>query len=134
MFKLLQRNISPHTQSMSLSHNYKGSVLKTILILLVITLTSSSCTNINYEEHTAAADKYVLGNGLTILTKQNSDTKMVAIDLIIKQSIAEDKIPGISSLTSKMLLLGTNKRSREQIIQEIESAGGTITAKMYNEY
>ncbi|PIN74563.1 hypothetical protein COV18_06740 [Candidatus Woesearchaeota archaeon CG10_big_fil_rev_8_21_14_0_10_37_12] len=106
--------------------------MKKILILLVLL---AGCTTIQYEEHTEAGSKYVFGNGLTLLLKQNPDTGMTAIDLLVKKSIATDgEKHGLGSFTNRMILAGTTKRTRDQITKEIEEAGGTIEAKTFVEY
>lgn len=106
--------------------------MKRIIMLLLFL---AACSSVNYEEHTDAGSKYVLDNGLTLLTRQNNDTGLVAIDLLIKRSIAQDgDKPGLGFLTTRMLLAGTPTRSREQIISEIENIGGTIEASTRAEY
>jgi len=103
--------------------------------LIFLLLLLSACSSVNYEEHSDAGSKYVLDNGLTLLTRQNNDTGLVAIDLLIKRSIAQDgDKPGLGFLTTRMLLAGTTTRSREQIISEIENIGGTIDANTRAEY
>lgn len=103
------------------------------IILLLLFLTA--CSSVNYQEQTEAGNKYVFDNGLTLLTRQNNDTGLVAIDLLIKRSIAQDgDKPGLGFLTTRMLLAGTQTRSREQIISEIENIGGTIDANTRAEY
>ncbi len=103
------------------------------IALLLILLTA--CASVSYEEHTDAGSKYVLENGMIILMKENPDTGMVAIDLMVKKSLAAngDK-HGLGYFTNRMLLAGTEKRTREQITREIEAAGGSIQARTYAEY
>ncbi|MBW2970263.1 insulinase family protein [Candidatus Woesearchaeota archaeon] len=106
--------------------------MKKIAILLILL---AACTSISYEEHTKAGSKYVLNNGMTVLLKENPDTGMIGIDLMIKRSIAADgEKHGLSFFTNRMLLSGTEKRTREQIVKEIEQAGGAIKARTYAEY
>jgi zinc protease len=104
---------------------------KTILLLLILT----ACSSVSYQEHTDAGNKYALDNGLTLITRQNNDTGLAAMNLLIKRSIAQDKDkPGLGFLTTRMLLSGTPTRTREQIISEIENIGGTIDANTRAEY
>jgi len=78
--------------------------------------------------------KHILPNGATILLKNNPNTGIIALELLIKRSLAVEEKPGINNFVNRMLLTGTKKRSREQITEEIESAGGTISAANYNEF
>lgn len=103
------------------------------IILLLLLLTA--CSRAVYEEHTDAGSKYVLNNGMTVLLKENHDTGMVAIDYMIKKTIAADEEKhGLGYFTTRMLLAGTKTRTREQITREIEAVGGSITARTYAEY
>ncbi len=103
------------------------------IILLLILL--AACTSVSYEEHTDAGSKYVLNNGMTVLLKENPDTGMVAIDLMVKKSLAAngDK-HGLGYFTNRMLLAGTDKRTRVQITRDVEAVGGAIAARTYAEY
>ncbi len=106
--------------------------MKKIILLLILL---AACTSVSYEEHSDAGSKYVLNNGMTILLKENPDTGVVAIDLMVKKTLAAngDK-PGLGYFTNRMLLTGTEKRTREQITREIEAVGGAIQARTYAEY
>ncbi len=106
--------------------------MKKIIILLILL---TACTSVSYQEHTNAGSKYVLDNGMIILLKENPDTGMIGIDFMVKKSLAADGNKyGLGFLTNRMLLAGTEKRTRQDIIREIESAGGTIKARTYAEY
>lgn len=108
-----------------------GRRMSVLLILLALI----SCTSVSYEEHTEAGSKYVLQNGLTVIAKENPDTGMVALDLLVKKGIAQDgDLSGLSHFTNRMLLAGTKTRTRQDIISAIENAGGTILARTYAEY
>lgn len=106
--------------------------MRKIALLLILL---AACTSVSYEEHTDAGSKYILNNGMTVLLKENTDTGMVAIDLMIKKSLAAngDK-HGLGYFTNRMLLAGTDKRTRNQITREIEAVGGAIAARTYAEY
>lgn len=106
--------------------------MKRAIILLVLL---AGCTSFAYQEQTESGSKYVLHNGLTALLKENHDTGMVAIDLVITRSIAADmNLPGLGHFTNRMLLAGTKTRTRDELNNEIESAGGSIKARTYAEY
>lgn len=104
---------------------------KLILLLLLL----GACTGVSYEEHTDAGSKYVLSNGMTVIMKENPDTGMVAADLMIKRSIAANgKKYGLGHFTTRILLAGTETRTREDITREVEAVGGSISARTYAEY
>ncbi len=106
--------------------------MKKIAILLILL---AACTSVSYEEHTSAGSKYALDNGMIVIMKENPDTGMTAIDLMLKRSIAADGSKhGLSYFTNRMLLAGTTKRTREDITREIEAIGGSILARTYVEY
>lgn len=103
--------------------------------LAIILLILCACASVSYEEKTDAGSKYVFTNGLTVLVKDNDDTGMVAIDVLTKLSLAEEGGKhGINHFLNRVLLSGTTTRTREEIVQTIEEAGGTITARTYAEY
>lgn len=105
------------------------------LALLLILLVSCTAVSFKHVEHTDAGSKYVLSNGMTLLLKENHDTGMVAIDVFITRSIAADgNLHGLSNFANRMLLAGTETRTREDITQEIESAGGSIGVRTYVEF
>jgi zinc protease len=104
---------------------------RTALLLILL----AACTSMQYEEHTDAGSKYVLKNGMNVLMRENPYTGMVAIDYMIKKTIAADGDKhGLGYFTTRMLLAGTTTRTREQITKEIETAGGSIFARTYAEY
>ncbi len=106
--------------------------MKRVLLLLLLV----SCTSpFIYEEHTDAGSKYILPNGMTFLLKENHDTGMVAIDVFIARSIAADgDLHGLSNFANRMLLAGTEKRTRDDITNEIENVGGSIGTRTYVEF
>ena len=114
----------------------KKTVLITTLVLLALLV---SCApkrlDIQLQETTSAGNKYVLSNGLTILAKENPATGMVAVDVFIKAGVgSEGEDRGLASFTNRLLLAGTEKRTREQITDELESVGGKIEALGWVEY
>jgi predicted Zn-dependent peptidase len=106
--------------------------MRRIALLLILL---AACTSVSYEEHSDAGSKYILNNGMTILLKENPDTGVVAIDLMVKKTLsANGNKPGLGYFTNRMLLTGTEKRTREQLTREIETVGGSIQARTYAEY
>jgi zinc protease len=79
---------------------------------------------------TAGVTKTVLANGLTILVKESKANDVVAVQLGLGMGakFESDKEAGISRLLQQSLLKGTKTRTAEQIVNEIESVGGRISA------
>ena len=106
--------------------------IKALLLMLLVACTGPSFM---LEEHTSAGSKYVLPNGMTFILKENHDTGMVAIDVFFGRSIATDgELHGLSHFANRMLLTGTKTRSREDIVNQIENAGGSISVRTYVEF
>jgi zinc protease len=71
---------------------------------------------------------FELGNGLRLLVKEDHRLPFVEFRCVFKGGVLAESPEnnGITQLTAKMLLKGTQKRSAEQIATEIESLGGSI--------
>lgn len=78
------------------------------------------------EQH--AIEKIKLPNGLTLLLKEDHRLPFVELRLVMKSGLLfeESKNNGISQLTAKLLLKGTKNRKATEIVQQIESVGGSI--------
>ncbi|MFN7141631.1 MAG: M16 family metallopeptidase, partial [Limisphaerales bacterium] len=72
--------------------------------------------------------RFDLPNGLRLLVKEDHRLPFVEYRAVFKGGVMveEPDNNGITQLTAKMLLKGTDKRSAEQIVTEIESLGGSI--------
>jgi len=71
----------------------------------------------------------LLPNGLTVVVKSNSDSKVLGINLLGKNRSAmepEGKT-GIADFTNRMLLKGTKTKSAEKIAEDLGSIGAEIT-------
>ena len=75
--------------------------------------------------------KTILENGLTILTKENHSSDIVALEVFIKvgASAEDEEKAGISNFIQELLL-----SSKEEIIGEIESLGGIIDTTVSSDY
>jgi len=73
--------------------------------------------------------KEVLPNGLTLLVKENPTIPLVAIQAMFRGGLRVENTGdnGISNFTVRMLLRGTERRSREDITTLIDSIGGEIS-------
>lgn len=78
--------------------------------------------------------KFVLENGLTVLIKKDHSIPLVAVRAVFMAGArAENETNnGISNLTSRMLLLGTQKRSAQAIAAEIGFKGIRLEASSGN--
>jgi zinc protease len=75
-----------------------------------------------------AVQKFDFPNGLRLLVKEDHRLPFVEYRAVFKGGVIFESAAnnGITQLLSRMLLKGTQKRSAEQIVTEIESLGGTI--------
>ena len=108
--------------------------MKRVLLICFILLLSACTLETIEEEHSKAGSKFVFDNDLTILTKENPETGIVALDAMFKVSLAEESITGINKFVCEMFLAGTKKRTRNDIAREIEEVGGEISYKLYKEF
>src|SRR5262249_47223563 len=72
--------------------------------------------------------KFELANGLRLLVKEDHRLPFIEFRAVFTGGVLAEspRNNGVTQLTSRMLLKGTQKRSAEQIAAEIESVGGTI--------
>ncbi|MBW3018874.1 insulinase family protein [Candidatus Woesearchaeota archaeon] len=105
--------------------------MKRIMLLLILL---AGCSGIIMQEHSEAGSKYVLENNLTLILKENPYTSLAAIDILIKNSLADEEIPGINNFVNKMVVAGTKDRTRQEITEAIENVGGTLETRTYNEF
>jgi len=84
---------------------------------------------------TAGLTRTVLRNGVTILVKESRANDVVAVQVTVPMGVKyeSDKEAGISRLLQQALLKGTKTRTAEQIANEIESAGGRVSASSSKE-
>jgi zinc protease len=78
--------------------------------------------------------KFELSNGLRLLVREDSRLPLVSMSAIFKSgSLAETaRDAGITRLFSKVLLKGTQRRTAEQLADEIEAVGGAISSDAGN--
>jgi zinc protease len=75
--------------------------------------------------------KFTLPNGLRLLVREDLRLPLVSIAGAFKAGLLAEteQNNGITRLLSKVLLKGTERRTAEQLADEIEAAGGSITAE-----
>ncbi len=74
--------------------------------------------------------KYVLGNGMTVVLKENHSSPIVAVQVWVKAGSATEpaELAGISHVLEHMAFKGTKKRGVGEIAREVEALGGDINA------
>ena len=86
------------------------------------------------ESKSGAVQKFTLSNGLRLLVREDSRLPLVSIDAVFRGGLlAETKATnGITKLFTKALLKGTKSRTGEQIAEQIERTGGSISSDSGN--
>ncbi|HYH03767.1 MAG TPA: pitrilysin family protein, partial [Bacillota bacterium] len=80
--------------------------------------------------------KTVLPNGLTVLVKPGNANQVVAVDLFLNSGPLYEALNqrGISSLTQKVLIRGSQSRTAREVAVETESVGAQLSAGVSAEY
>jgi predicted Zn-dependent peptidase len=80
--------------------------------------------------------KEILSNGITFLHNYNPNQPIVSIVIFLKMGEIYEpkKFEGISDLLQSVIVKGTKNRSAEQIAEEVESLGGSISADASEDY
>ena len=78
--------------------------------------------------------KFELSNGLRILVREDARLPLVAMGAAFRSGLLAEtaQTNGITRLMSKVLLKGTKTRTAEQIANQIEAVGGSITSDAGN--
>jgi zinc protease len=78
--------------------------------------------------------KFELSNGLRLLVREDRRLPLVSLNASFKAGLLAESAGnnGIGRLLSKVLLKGTAQRTAEQLADEIEAVGGTISADAGN--
>ena len=106
--------------------------------LTVISLNPKGSVASKTEEAKAAAageiQKFELSNGLRLLVREDPRLPLVAIGTVFRGGLLAEtpKTNGITRLMAKVLLKGTKTRTAEQIANEIEAVGGSISSDAGN--
>lgn len=105
------------------------------LFLMSISISYAQIDRTKYPEPTQApqlnigdAETFVLPNGLKVFVVENHKLPRVTFSLILDRSpIFEGDKAGFTSLVGDMLMGGTQSRSKDQIDEEIDMIGGSIS-------
>ena len=79
-------------------------------------------------------EKITLPNGLRLLLRQDKRLPFVALRAALRGGVLaeSDENNGITQLTARTMIKGTKSRSAEQIAEQIESVGGSISYQAGN--
>jgi zinc protease len=103
----------------------KRNLISTCILLMVVCLFSST-----FVAAEPIGKRILLDNGMILLLSEKHDIPMVTMSMAIKAgSMVEpaDK-PGLASITASLLTQGTTKRTANQISNEIDFVGGSLSA------
>jgi len=95
---------------------------------------NASTTAESKAPQSVTAQKTMLPNGMTLLTKPSKNSSTVAIKIFVKGGQGVETIPGTSTLVSSVMMQGTRSRSAEQISQELESKGMNLSVSADDDY
>ncbi len=75
-------------------------------------------------------EKITLGNGLTVVLRENHSSSVVAVQVWVKagSTTEPEERAGMSHILEHMAFKGTRRRGPGQIAQEVEALGGSINA------
>lgn len=81
-------------------------------------------------------ESVTLTNGLRVAVYSRPDLPLTHIDLIIMsgETYSPDDLPGLATMTTRMIGLETRQLSQEKIKETIESLGGSFQARTYLDY
>src|SRR5437899_2059895 len=82
----------------------------------------------------AEVQKFELSNGLRLLVREDRRLPLVAVGAVFRGGLLAEtpQTNGITRLMAKVLLKGTKTRTAEQIANEIEAVGGSISSDAGN--
>jgi zinc protease len=72
--------------------------------------------------------RVVLDNGLVLIILRKTEAPVAAVRAHVRAGLLVESRPGLANLTGQMLLAGAGERTRAEIAEAIESAGGTISS------
>src|SRR5436190_23590201 len=78
--------------------------------------------------------KFQLSNGLRVLVREDARLPLVAMGAVFRSGLLAEtpQTNGITRLMAKVLLKGTKTRTAEQIANQIEAVGGSISSEAGN--
>lgn len=93
-----------------------------VLLLLVLPAAAAAAT--------PNVTRHVLGNGMTVLVREDASADVVAMSLQVRAgSLFEtEETAGITNLLQRVMVRGTPKRSALEIAERVEDLGGSLEA------
>ncbi len=81
-------------------------------------------------EEAKVVEKYTLGNGMTVVIRENRSSPVVAVQVWVKagSTTEPEARAGMSHILEHMAFKGTPRRGPAQIAREVEALGGEINA------
>src|SRR4029077_3476024 len=78
--------------------------------------------------------KFELTNGLRLLVREDARLPLVAMSAVFRSGLLAEtpQTNGITRLLARTLIKGTTTRTAEQIANEIEAVGGSISSEAGN--
>src|SRR5436853_219460 len=82
----------------------------------------------------AEIQKFELSNGLRLLVREDPRLPLVSMSAVFRSGLLAENLQdnGVTHLMAKVLLKGTKTRTAEQIANEIEAVGGSISSDAGN--
>jgi zinc protease len=140
------------TRNLNFSRDYLDAVQKVTLDdikrVAATYLTESNLTVVSLNPKASLAGKaedtkvatageiqeFELSNGLRILVREDRRLPLVAMGAVFRSGLLAETVQtnGITRLMAKVLLKGTKTRTAEQIANEIEAVGGSISSEASN--
>ena len=101
----------------------------TIVMLLPETAKNKNNLKDKHFKVNNSLKQYKLDNGIKLIMYEDKNTELVSVNVLMKGGVLfeENDKKGITYFLSKMLLAGTKKYSKKNLIELFENNGGTIS-------
>ncbi len=78
--------------------------------------------------------RYSLKNGINLIIQENKNTPRVSLEIFIKANNELSLLPGLASITARLLLQGTKTRTQEEIARFIDENGIEFSIDAKNDF
>lgn len=75
-----------------------------------------------------------LSNGIELIHKHNANTPRIALNLFVNGGNRSEEVPGLSDITTRLLLKGTTNRTAEQIASESDENAIELDVDIKQDY
>lgn len=79
-------------------------------------------------------EKYILENGIDTIVQVNKNTPRTSFDIFVKANNELSSMPGLASITSRLLLQGTKTKTQEEIAEFIDENGIEFSIDAKNDF